>query len=77
MTEKQSFNRQDGFQISWKPQPQKSTALPDGFHAMRDWQIQAFDELKYAPHVILNAPVGKRKRGRTNEPNPKKIKHVG
>ena len=52
------FIRQNAFKLNWQNNPQQPENLTDGFYAMRDWQIPAFELLKNAPHMILNAPMG-------------------
>lgn len=50
--------KQNGFKFAWEPVSEKPTLMSDGFFSMRGWQEQAFDELKDAPFMILNAPMG-------------------
>lgn len=50
--------KQNGFNFSWEPIGEKPTVMSDGFFSMRGWQEKAFDELKDAPFMILNAPMG-------------------
>jgi hypothetical protein len=51
--------RQSAFKLCWERE-QKSQALirQDEFSSMREWQTEAFDILKDAPLMILNAPMG-------------------
>ncbi len=58
MPSKDKIIRQSGFQTTWKRQKTKSTDLDNGFHCMRDWQIDAFEKLKNKSHMIINAPMG-------------------
>jgi superfamily II DNA or RNA helicase len=58
MLSKNKTIKQPGFQIAWESQETNSTDLDDGFHCMRDWQIEAFTDLKNDPHMIINAPMG-------------------
>lgn len=50
--------KQNGFRFAWEPVSEKPTLMSDGFFSMRGWQEKAFDELKHAPFMILNAPMG-------------------
>lgn len=50
--------QQNGFQFAWEPVGERPTLMSDGFFSMRGWQEKAFDELKNAPFMILNAPMG-------------------
>jgi superfamily II DNA or RNA helicase len=50
--------KQTAFKLGWQNNPEKSTDLSDGFYAMRDWQIPAFELLKDSAYMILNAPMG-------------------
>jgi hypothetical protein len=49
---------QTGFKFGWKKIAVKPTAMSGGFYAMREWQGEAFDLLKMARYMILNAPMG-------------------
>jgi superfamily II DNA or RNA helicase len=50
--------KQKGIEISWELQKTKQTEHSDGFCSPREWQIEAFNDLKDVPHMILNAPMG-------------------
>src|SRR5690348_9822742 len=49
---------QEGFSFGWNRSLVTSTPMQDGYFSPRDWQNNAFDQLKDAPYMILNAPMG-------------------
>ena len=53
------YIRQNALQKTWerRNEPQPLTNKSE-FSSMRGWQIEAFNELKDAPRMILNAPMG-------------------
>lgn len=57
MTLKQPV-KQKGFTHNWQNNPTRSVDLDEGYSAMRDWQVPAFEKLKDSPYIILNAPMG-------------------
>lgn len=54
----QQYTKKSGFSLSWPTKNVSSTEKSDGFFAMRDWQVRAFEQLKNVPYMILNAPMG-------------------
>jgi hypothetical protein len=52
------FNKLNAFKLNWQNNPTQSANHTDGFYAMRNWQIPAFELLNNAPYMILNAPMG-------------------
>jgi superfamily II DNA or RNA helicase len=54
----EQFEKKDGFNLVWQSVDSKPTSSIDGFFAMREWQIRAFDRFKAEPLMILNAPMG-------------------
>lgn len=51
-------SKQEGFKTIWQTSNQDTSLNIVGYHSMRGWQTIAFDELKNASHMILNAPMG-------------------
>lgn len=50
--------KQNGFSFNLGKSSQQITTASDTFSRMRDWQIEAFNQLKDAHSMILNAPMG-------------------
>ncbi|GAB4185879.1 MAG: hypothetical protein Tsb0015_03220 [Simkaniaceae bacterium] len=54
-----NYIRQNAFKKIWEREScAQSPEKEDSFSAMRTWQIDAFNDLKGAPLMILNAPMG-------------------
>ncbi len=56
--QKEMLLRKQGIDISWEPRHTESVELISEFSGPHEWQIEAYDMLKDAPHMILNAPMG-------------------
>ena len=50
--------KQKAFSLSWENDSTHQMKKVDDFHSMRNWQISAFEALKNASQMILNAPTG-------------------
>ncbi len=57
MNQKNNIN-QEMFNISWQRNDIETTEKEDGFFTMRVWQMEAFEMLKDASYMIMNAPMG-------------------
>ncbi len=53
-----NFMKQKGFSVTWQSRSEKERLSTDEFSTLRDWQVKAFDQLKNASCMILNAPMG-------------------
>lgn len=54
----EQHTKKTGFTLGWQGSDSVPVKSQDGFSQMRPWQIDAFEQLKEAPFMILNAPMG-------------------
>lgn len=54
-----NYIKQNAFKKSWERESgAQSPEKEDSFSSMRTWQVDAFNDLRDTPLMILNAPMG-------------------